>query len=341
MTDQQWDDFVREHGHFLQSRVWGEFKSQFGWFAERIGVIQQGRLAAGAQVLFRRLPLGFTIAYVPRGPVLVDRDHSLLVALVREMDAVARRHRAIFLKVEPDWEDTTDARELLRAAGFRPSPQTVQPRSTIVVDLTPEPEEILARMKSKWRYNIRLARRKGVIVRPVQTEAEMDQFVVLMKETARRDGFPIHTEVYYRRAWQMFGQGDAGTLLMAWYDNLPLAGIFVVKYGKTAIYMYGASSNRERNRMPNHLLQWEGMMWARERGATRYDLWGIPDEVGAQPEVWARRTPERTDGLWGVFRFKQGFGGRIVRTVGAWDRVYMSGLYKVYAWIVNKRGTQG
>ncbi len=330
VSDPEWDAFVEQHGHFLQTGVWGAFKSQFGWVVERVGIFRQGRLVAGAQVLFRPLPLGFSIAYVPRGPVLAHPDPDLLVELVRDMDGVARRHRAIFLKVEPHWEDAPEARTILRAAGFQPSPHSVQPRSTLLVDLTPAPDEILARMKSKWRYNIRLARRKGVIVRPVQNEVEVDHFLALMKETARRDGFPIHTDEYYRRAWQMFGQGDTGVLLMAWYKDLPLAGIFVVRGGTMAIYMYGASGARERHRMPNHLLQWEGMMWARERGAREYDLWGIPDEVGARPEEWAKRTPERTDGLWGVFRFKQGFGGRIVRMVGAWDRVYHRGLYYVF-----------
>ena len=332
-----WDAFVWEYGHFLQSRGWGDFKSRFGWSAERVTIERSGKVVAGAQVLFRRGPLGLTLAYIPRGPVLARRDEDVLAEWVEAVDAIARGRRAIFLKVEPDWEDTPTAHDLLHTLGFVPSPQTVQPRSTIVVDLAPSPEEILARMKSKWRYNIRLARRKQVVVRPVRTEEEFAHFLRMMRETARRDGFPVHTDAYYREAWRSFADEDRGVLLMAWYEALPLAAIFVVRWNRTAIYLYGASSNRERNRMPNHLLQWHAMLWAKERGATHYDLWGIPDEVGAQPDVWAGRTPKRTDGLWGVFRFKQGFGGRIVRTVGAWDRVYNRPLYALYSWWIRRR----
>jgi len=327
----RWLDLTREVGHFLQHPLWGTFKEAFHWQAVRVAVGDGKTFQAGAQVLFRRLVGGWTLAYVPRGPIWRQHDPESIRMLVGALDQVARERHAIFLKVEPDWEDTPDARALLRRTGFRPSFQTVQPRSTVQVDLTPEPEEILARMKSKWRYNIRLARRKGVVVQPAD-EKSLDIFLRLMEETARRDGFALHTSEYYRRAWRLFVPEGLGTLLMAWYEALPLAGIFVTTWGQTAIYMYGASSNRERQRMPNHLLQWEGMLWARGQGAVVYDMWGIPDEGGAHPEAWAHRTPERTDGLWGVFRFKQGFGGRILRTVGAWDRVYREGLYRVYRW---------
>ncbi len=325
----RWLDLSHAVGHFLQHPAWGEFKEAFGWRAVRLALDDGQEFVAGAQVLFRPLPMGVSLAYVPRGPIVRDNDPDLLQHLVRELDALCRRHRAIFLKVEPDWEDAPEWRDLLTGAGFTPSFQTVQPRSTIVVDLSADEETILARMKSKWRYNIRLAARKGVIVRPAR-ESDIPIFLDLLRETAARDGFPIHSADYYRQAWERFAPAGLGTLLMAWYQDIPLAGILVTAWGKTAIYMYGASSNRERHRMPNHLLQWEGMRWAKRQGCLFYDLWGIPDEVGEHPEVWANRTPQRTDGLWGVFRFKQGFGGRIVHLVGAWDRVYSAPLYSTY-----------
>lgn len=332
----RWLDLSHAAGHFLQHPAWAAFKEAFGWRALRVALAESNTFVAGAQVLFRPLPLGLSLAYVPRGPILRRDDPHLLHALVHALDAVCRQRRAIFLKVEPNWEDTPTARDLLAGAGFSPSFQTVQPRSTIVVDLTASEEEILARMKSKWRYNVRLAARKGVIVRPAE-ERDLPIFLNLLQETAARDRFPIHTPEYYRLAWERFVPAGLGTLLMAWYQDIPLAAIFVVAWGRTAIYMYGASSNRERHRMPNHLLQWEGMKWAKRQGCTQYDLWGIPDEVGERPEVWAGKTPQRKDGLWGVFRFKQGFGGRIVRLVGAWDRVYHPMLYRLYRWLWQAR----
>ncbi|NPA91508.1 MAG: peptidoglycan bridge formation glycyltransferase FemA/FemB family protein [Chloroflexi bacterium] len=332
----RWLELCHESGHILQHPLWARFKEEFGWKPLRVAIGQEGKLWAGAQILLRPLPLGFHIAYIPRGPMLRQQDVHLLRELVRAIDQVLRGHRTLFLKMEPNWEDTSDARELLRAAGFRPSPQTIQPRSTIQVDLRPDPETILARMKSKWRYNIRLARRKGVLVRPAEAR-DLPHFLRLLEETARRDAFALHSPDYYRRAWELLVPAGLGTLLMAWYQDMPLAGIFVTAWNRTGIYMYGASSNRERQRMPNHLLQWEGMMWARNQGCTVYDMWGIPDEVGAHPEVWQQRVPDRTDGLWGVFRFKQGFGGRIVRMVGAWDRVYNRAGYWAYQLFLSVR----
>ncbi len=329
----RWLMLSHEVGHLLQHPLWGEFKEEFGWRALRVALAEGEEFVAGAQMLFRPLPLGFSIAYVPRGPMLRTRDPELLRTLVHALDREARRRRAVFLKVEPDWVDTEASRALLRAAGFHPSPHTVQPRSTIQVDLTPSPEEILARMKAKWRYNIRLAQRKGVLVRPAEAR-DVPIFLELLEETAQRDGFALHDPAYYRRAWEILVPAGLATLLIAWYMDIPLAAIFVAAWHRTGIYMYGASSHRERQRMPNHLLQWEAMMWARRQGCTVYDMWGIPDEVGAHPDVWAHRTPERTDGLWGVFRFKQGFGGRIVRFVGAWDRVYNPVGYRLYKWFV-------
>ncbi len=336
----RWLALSYDAGHLLQHPMWGQFKEEFGWRALRVALAEGEEFLAGAQILFRPLPLGMTLAYVPRGPMLRYDDPHLWQALIQALDEEARRRRAVFLKVEPDWEDDESARQRLHAAGFRPSPQTIQPRSTIHVDLTPDPDTILARMKPKWRYNIRLARRKGVLVRPAEAR-DLPIFLRLMEETAQRDGFALHTPEYYRRAWEILVPAGLATLLMAWYEDIPLAALFVGAWHRTGIYMYGASSQRERQRMPNHLLQWEAMMWARSRGCTVYDMWGIPDEVGEHPEKWAGRTPERKDGLWGVFRFKQGFGGRIVRMVGAWDRVYNPAAYLLYRAFLKVRGSRG
>ncbi len=328
-TEDRWRALLAREGHLLQHPAWAALKAAFGWRPAWV-LVEEGReMRGGAQVLLRPLPGGFTFAYVPRGPVLAAPDPEVWRAVLAGLDEVAHRQRAIFLRLEPDWVDAFDRRVLLEGAGFRPTPYTIQPRSTIHVDLTLPEEAILARMKAKWRYNIRLAARKGVTVREA-TADEVSIFIDLLQETARRDRFAIHTPRYYRLAWETLTAAGIGTLLLAWYEDVPLAGLFVGACGHTAIYLYGASGNRERRRMPNHRLQWEAMRWAKARGCTVYDLWGIPDEVGEAPEKWANRTPERTDGMWGVFRFKQGFGGRIVRYIGAWDRVYKPALYHLF-----------
>jgi len=308
--------------HVLQSWAWGELKAGFGWRAQR--------LAAGpacAQVLYRSLPGGLgAIAYVPKGPLI---DLSAGDGWQGFLDAVrplARQQRAVGLKIEPNLEDDAALAQQLRAVGFQPSPQPVQPQRTILVDLAAEPEVLLGRMKQKTRYNIRLAGRKGVTVRPGD-ESDLPAFYRLLETTAARDGFGIHSQAYYEMAHRLFVPAGQGRLLLAEYKGQLLAGLVVLAWGETACYMYGASSSEHRNLMPTYLLQWQAMLWARERGCRYYDLWGVPDEEEATLEA---EFSQRSGGLWGVYRFKRGFGGRLVRTVGAWDLVYAPLRYRLY-----------
>ncbi len=307
-----WNDFVQQFpsAHLLQTAEWGQLKSAFGWQPDWVLTPQ-----AGAQLLFRRLPLGLTVAYLPKGPL--GRPEA---DFWQRVDALCRRRRAVFLKVEPDaWEG--EAPPL--PPGFRPA-ANIQPRRTIVVDLTAPEEEILARMKQKTRYNIRLAARRGVTVRPW---ADLDAFHAMMQVTGARDGFGVHAAAYYRRAWELFHPRGMAELLLAEYQGQPLAALMVFARGERAWYMYGASTNRERNRMPTYLLQWEAMRWARARGCREYDLWGVPD---APPEQLEAEFTQRREGLWGVYRFKRGFGGQVRRAASAADRVYRPGLYRLY-----------
>lgn len=341
----EWDRFVSgcAAGQLLQTGEWGELKSRFGWWARRVllPAVDGGGAGAGAQALFHK-NLGQVLAYVPRGPLVDWSDAAQTEALVTRISAVARQEGAFALKIEPDLADTAVNRQRLAAAGFHPSPQTVQPRSTVVVDLGAEDEVILARMKSKWRYNIRLAARKGVRVRALRAD-ELPLFLQLMEETGRRDGFAVHSAAYYRAAFELLAS-RWGVFLLASHGEEPLAAIAVFAVGETAWYLWGGSNNRQRNLMPNHALQWEAMRWAKARGCTRYDLWGIPDAIGAittglwdegRKVVLAEETPVDVKAfpagdLWGVFRFKQGFGGAVARTVGAWDRPLQGSTYRLY-----------
>lgn len=330
-----WDRLVSSApgGHLLQSWAWGELKARFGWSVQRIAVGE-----ACAQVLYRPIPGGLgTIAYVPKGPLVNYDDPGSVEALIDAIHPFARERRAICLKIEPDVEDDPLLSSRLQALGFRPSPQPIQPRRTILVDLGPEPEQILANMKPKTRYNVRLAARKNVKVRPGH-EVDLPVFYRLMETTAQRDGFGIHTEAYYHMAHQLFVPPGRACLLLAEYEGQLLAGLVAfaleTDHGGTACYMYGASSDQYRNLMPTYLLQWEAMLWARDKGCRTYDLWGVPDR---DEQVLEAEFAQRSDGLWGVYRFKRGFGGRLVRTTGAWDLVYAPLRYRLYAAAVNLR----
>ncbi len=316
LTAADWTAFLADHpdAHLLQTTAWGDLKASFGWEVVRLAV--EG---TGAQVLFRRLPLGLRLAYLPKGPVGQPSP-----ALLQALDAVCRAHDAFLLKVEPDELDTPEATVRWRAAGFLPSPHAIQPVRTLLVSLEGQEEDLLARMHAKTRYNIRLAGRKGVTVRPWE---DVEAFTAMVAETARRNRFGAHTPAYYRRAYDLFHPQGACELLVAEHRGEPLAALMVFAHGRRAWYFYGASTEQERQRMPTYLLQWEAMRWARARGCRTYDLWGVPD---ADRETLEAQFTRRREGLWGVYRFKRGFGGDLVRWTGAWDRPYHPAVYRLY-----------
>lgn len=339
----EWNDFLSgfPDAHILQTSAWGDLKSEFGWEVERV-VAGTGDRQIGAQVLFRRLPLGFQLAYIPKGPVGAacrpgGAGHAACLQawgpLLEEVDALCRRRRAVLLKMEPDLWHANGGQ--LRAggeppAGFRHSRHSVQPLRTLAIDIQGDEDRIMSRMKQKTRYNIRLARKRGVVVRPSE---DVETFYRLMEVTADRDAFGVHEREYYRRAYEMFHPQGQCELLVAEYDAEPLAALMVFARGRRAWYFYGASSNQHRDKMPTYLLQWEAIRWARLQGCREYDLWGVPD---ADEESLEASFTERRGGLWGVYRFKRGFGGDLRRSLGPWDRVYRPLLYAFYRMLAGR-----
>jgi peptidoglycan pentaglycine glycine transferase (the first glycine) len=338
-TASEWNDFIvqcarqNEAPQILQTAQWGELKSGFGWEPVRIAVEN-----AGAQILFRRLVrrLGNaspTIAYIPKGPV--GKEWSKLIP---EVDELCRKRNAVFLKVEPDlWENESPTDQTLQSLHLIQSPHNIQPPRTVVVDISGSEDDILAAMNQKTRYNIRLAQKKGVTVRACN---DIKIWQALMEVTGQRDRFGVHSLEYYGRVYELFHNDTRDPLLpsceilLAEHDSTPLAALMVFAYGKRSYYIYGASNDEHRNLMPTYLTQWEAIRWSKERGCQEYDLWGIPDEDEATLEA---HFTERSDGLWGVYRFKRGFGGRVLRAAGAWDRVYNPFLYKLYRWWINRQ----
>ena len=319
----EWNNFIKNHSdaHLLQTGEWGELKSAFGW--EPVRIILDDR--NGVQILFRHLPFGLTLAYMPKLAIgnqkLIGNEKFWL-----EVDAICKKHRAVFLKIEPDaWQSDFILPNTSHTA-LSTSMHNIQPPRTITVDLRASEEEILARMKQKTRYNIRLAAKKGVSVRPWD---DLPAFHEMMLVTGGRDGFGVHSLEYYRRAYELFYPTCMAELFVAEYQGKPLAALMVFACGHRAWYVYGASNDEERNRMPTYLLQWEAMRWARSKGAEEYDLWGVPDE---DEESLETHFTERSDGLWGVYRFKRGFGGEVKRAAQALDRIYNPLLYKLYLW---------
>jgi peptidoglycan pentaglycine glycine transferase (the first glycine) len=335
----EWNQFAASHPnmHLLQTGEWGELKSGFGWKPVRI---VNGE--AGVQILFRKLPLGFTIGYIPKA-VVSGRYSIISEQFLKEIDHVCRMHRAAFYKLEPDlWNDQKPDTHVLSeregwhltlspSAGLRTSPHNIQPPRTISIDIAGSEEAILAHMKQKTRYNIRLAEKKGVTVRDWD---DLAAFHKMMLVTGGRDGFGVHSLEYYQRAYERMHPKGMCEVLVAEYEGTPLAALFIACHGNRAYYLYGASTDEERNRMPTYLLQWETMKWAKAHGCEEYDLWGVPDEDEATLEANFER---RHDGLWGVYRFKRGFGGQLKRAAQAMDRVYNPILYWAYTKFIGNR----
>lgn len=321
----KWDAFVEQHayGHFLQSTAWGELKSAHGWRSTRASLVNSSaELVGGAVILMRRLPYGLgIIAYVPRGPIVNWDDSDLANAVIRSTCKLARSRGAIGIVLEPGLLDTPSDQRTLLEARLMPLDMSAQPRRTIWVNLDVEEEvDILALMKQKTRYNIGLAKRKGVTIRE-GSAADLPMFYNMMQTTSERNVFAIHPLEYYQTFMKLFAAGSnrVANMLIAEYKGSPLAAMIVTAHGKRGTYLYGASGNEGRDLMPTYLMQWEAMRWARAKGCVTYDLWGIPDE---NEETLEAQFKDRDDGLWGVYRFKRGFGGQIVRHIGAWGQMF-------------------
>ena len=320
-----WNQFISNHSdaHLLQMGEWGELKNNFGWKPVRLVLNNE----VGAQILFRRLPLGLTLGYMPK-PVFSGQWSVVSDQFWKEVDSVCKKNRAVFLKVEPDaWVDEIN----FQLSTFKLSTHNIQPPRTITISIKEDDEQILARMKPKCRYNIRLAEKKGITVRAWD---DISAFHEMMTVTGGRDKFGVHSQEYYQRAYELFHPKGTCELLVAEFEGKPLASLMVFANGKRAWYVYGASNDQERNRMPTYLLQWEAIRWAKARGCDEYDLWGVPDE---NEETLETQFESRHDGLWGVYRFKRGFGGEVRRAAQALDRVYNPLLYWAYLKFMGNR----
>jgi peptidoglycan pentaglycine glycine transferase (the first glycine) len=326
-----WDSQIAAlpHSHLLQSWAWGAFKTGYGWQARRLCWDTPAGPAA-AQVLTRTGLRVLRVLYVPKGPLLDWQNTPLVSHVLDELQSLARRERAIFVKLDPDVAVSTGApgaeqpaaagRELqanLARRGWLFSRDQIQFRNTVRLDLTPNEDALLAGMKQKTRYNVRLAERKGVRVRMGSLD-DLDLLYRLYAETSVRDGFVIRGLDYYRDAWGRFMAAGLAQPFVAEFEAEPVSALVIFRFARTAWYMYGMSRQAHRDKMPNHLLQWHAIRWAKSQGCTSYDFWGAPDEL------------VDSDPLWGVWRFKEGFGGQLVRHIGAWDYAPSPLLYRLY-----------
>lgn len=291
---ERWNNWLADAGgSFLQGWQWGEILKSEGKEVERLAFSEGDKVIAQAQIIFAKLPLGWSYAFCPGGPVVVggsDIWETFLVYL--------KNRGCIFLRCEP-------AVEVHSAKFSTKKTIEVTPAATIVIDITRSPEELMSAMHPKTRYNIRLAEKKGV---RVVEQKDFGIFWSLMGQTAKRDGFRLHEKKHYER---VIGSPDTRQFI-AYLDNKPIAAAIAMGFGRTYTYIFGASDYEQRDLMAPYLVQWEMIKLARQLGFSRYDMFGI------------------SSGYPGVSRFKLGFGGRAVERPGTFDLIISPRNYKIY-----------
>lgn len=329
---EEWNTFAEKEPSFVltQSWDWGEFKEKMGWKAFRIAVEHQSTIIAGAQMLIKSFPLGIaSYAYIPRGPIGDWLNPEVSAVFFPEIHRIARSKNVVFLKIEPPLVDNHDITQILAQFNFNSVSATIQPRSTIILDIRPDLNIILEQTRKTTRRKIKDASRKGVTIRFGNHE-DFPAFYKLMKTTCRRAGFPLRPYQYYWNEWKTLENHRKCIMLMAFYQDNLLAVNIIYLFGNHAAFFHQCSSNEYGNLNPNSLLVWEGIKILKERGISTYDLWGISDEIG-QIISQGGELPghERTDGLWGVYQFKSGFCKNVVFYSGAYDFIYKPTLYKI------------
>jgi lipid II:glycine glycyltransferase (peptidoglycan interpeptide bridge formation enzyme) len=296
----------------LQSYEWGAVKQATGWDALRLMVVDGARIRGACSILRRRFVRGVPpLLYAPRGPVVDPSDSETLHALLEGMRAHAGG--AFLFKCDPPIEAGSEAVAALCATGLRSVRGGpfggVQPRAVMVLDLASDTDKIFEGFHKKWRYNIRLAERKGVVVRE-GARADLGLFHPLYLETARRDGFVGRGRGYFETLWNVLEPRGMLKLFVAEHEGVTLSAIILFLMGERAMYVYGASSSERRNLMPNHLAQWTAIRWAATTGYRLYDFRGVSPVRDGRP-----LEPH----IAGLNRFKEGFGARYVEYAGEFD----------------------
>ncbi|MGB0388368.1 MAG: lipid II:glycine glycyltransferase FemX [Ardenticatenaceae bacterium] len=314
--------------HILQSWGWGEFKSRWGWSPTRLlWRNENNQPVAGAQLLRRGIPYTpFGIGYVSKGPLLDADDFMLAKKVLADIEAEAARQRCLFVKIDPDVLASNSAFvELLQQRGWLRG-EPIQFSNTGVLDLRPDEQALLKAMKSKTRYNIRLSGRRGVEVK-AGTPAQFEIFYQMYQETAERDGFLIRPRAYYLDVWHDFYAKGLAELLIAWVEEVPVAGMVLFHFGERVWYFYGASTSLHRKHMPSYAVQWAAIQWGKANGATEYDFWGAPTNLD-----------DPDDDMAGVWRFKTGFNAQFRHQIGAWDFPALPMGYDMYTrWLPKAR----
>lgn len=319
----QWNSYINAHatpdGGFLQSWQWGEFQKSYGRPVFRMGVIENGEIIYGWQIIKMALPLGMSYFYAPRpisanyGLRIADYKLSKVVKdMLEKIKELAKKEKAVFIRVDA----TSIISPLVRGDegglknyGFKKTNLSIQPQEELIVDVSKEIDQLLSEMKPKTRYNIKIAQKHEVKIDCYQKEisAEIFEFFwSLITKTSERQSIRPHPQEYYRKMLGILMNDGAGRLYLARFDQKIIAAILVLYFSHTATYLHGGSDDNFKNLMAPHLLQWQAISDARANGLKFYNFGG----VSAVKKSWE-----------GITRFKNGFSPNTEYTkyAGVWD----------------------
>ncbi len=317
----RWDELVIATGqpHLTQSAAWALLKALTGWEARRF-VFDDGGVA---QVLVRRLPLGITVAYAPRGPLVPAS--ALAPAIVALREALAS-DRCASLLCDPEVAPDDALRASLGRAGVRPSPVYVQPRRTLLMDLSVDPEAALGAMRKKTRQYIHKAERAGVVTEETK---DLDRFLAVLRKVGERDRFALHSREYFATLTRALG--ERAHILLARVGDEDCGAMLLARMADRAWELYGGWSGAHAEARPFYLLKWRAMRRMGALGAVRYDMWGLSEHGDRQTSGGS------TDALAGVENFKLGFGGQVTEWIGALETPVRPLLYPLWQLGARKR----
>ena len=327
-----WDTalLTRPDAHFLQNWAWGEFNQALNRKIWRLAVEDDGEIINQLLVVKMPLPFNQSILYTPRGNFVnkklsVQEQQRSAKLLLDEIKKIGEQEHSILFRIDPGaFIGDSVAASLYRSHGFRYSRKNVQPKHSLILNLSPSEEVLLNRMKPKTRYNIRLAAKHGLKVEQADRPEQISAFIRLTRETAGRDRFRPHPAKYYETQFKVLNQAGIQELFIVHHQEKPIAAILVNIFGNTATYVHGASSNEHRNLMAPYLLQFAAILKSKEKGLLTYDFWGYHP---SPRHPWA-----------GISRFKLGFNPRPVEYIGTLELPLHPLLYKLYSWINRIRG---
>lgn len=301
--------------HPLQSWAWGEFRKKIGTDTLRVGVYKNNALTQGLQITFHTIPYTpYTIGYVPKTSMFNSDT-------IRALTLYAKKKNAVFIQIEPNIQQskTNHLPNHMYKKTIIPSHRPLFTKHNFIIDLSKSKENLLTEFHKKTRYNIRLAKRKGVTISHDNSKKSFDAYIRLTKETTKRQAFYAHDETYQKAMWSVMRKENIAHLFTASYKNTIITAWIIFVWKNTIYYPYGASSRLYKNVMAPNLMMWETILWAKKRGLTFYDLWGA---LG--PEA------DPNDPFYGFHRFKQGYTPKSVELIGSFSYISRPLLYQVY-----------